>query len=91
MSGRCMPVAGAAPDATAAEPPAAGPRLFFVYWRSQRRQFFSFRARVAARTAREARARFRPPRRGPEPVVVGVKQCAAWEGEACAGAGRWVG
>lgn len=90
MSGRCLPVAGAAPDATAAEPPA-GLRLFFVYWRSQRRQFFSFRARVSARTAREARARFRPPRSGPEPVVVGVKRCAAWEGEACAGAGRWVG
>ena len=81
MNGRQMP---------AAEPPA-GPGLFFVYWRSQRRQFFSFRARVSAWTAREARARFRPPRRGPEPRVVGVKQCAAWEGEACARAGRWVG
>ena len=68
-----------------------GPQPFFVYWRSQRRQFFSFRARVSAWTAREARARFRPPRRGPEPVVVGVKQCAAWEGGACARAGRWVG
>ena len=73
----------------AAEP--SGPCLFFVYWRSQRRQFFSFRARVAARTAREARARFRPPRPGPEPLVVGVKQCAAHGGEACARAGRWVG
>ena len=81
MSDRRMP---------AAEAP--GPCLFFVYWRSQRRQFFSFRARVAAGTAREARARFRPPRRGPEPPrVVGVKRCAAWEGDACAGAGRWVG
>ena len=28
----------------------------------------------------------------PEPPrVVGVKRCAAWEGGACAGAGRWVG
>ena len=56
MNGRCVPVAGAALATTATEPPA-GPRLFFVYWRSQRRQFFSFRARVSARTAREARAR----------------------------------
>ena len=70
---------------------SSGPRLFFVYWRSQRRQFFSFRARVAARTAREARALFRPRRGAPEPRVVGVKQCAAWEGGACARAGRWVG
>lgn len=72
-------------------PEPSGPCLFFVYWRSQRRQFFSFRARVAALTPREARARFRPPRSGPEPRVVGVKQCAAWEGGACARAGRWVG
>lgn len=76
--------------ATGAAPPPAGPRLFFVYWRSQRRQFFSFRARVSAWTAREARARFRP-RSGPEPRVVGVKQCAAGRGGACARAGRWVG
>ena len=41
MSGRCMPVAGAT-----AEPPA-GPRLFFVYWRSQRRQFLRVGRRVS--------------------------------------------
>ena len=80
MSDRQMPAAE-----------AAGPCLFFVYWRSQRRQFFSFRARVAAWTAQEARARFRPPPGGPEPCVVGVKRCAARWGDACAGAGRWVG
>ena len=85
MSGGWMPAA----EAAAEEPP--GPGLFFVYWRSQRRQFFSFRARVAARTAREARARFRPSRGAPEPRGAGVKRCAAWEGGACAGAGRWVG
>ena len=70
----------------------AGPRPFFVYWRSQRRQFFSFRARVVAWSAREARARFRPRRGwGPEPRVVGVKACADLTGPACARSGRWVG
>lgn len=86
IGGRRTPATGAA-----AEPPPTAPELFFVYWRSQRRQFFSFRVRVAAGTPREARARFRPPRPGPEPRVVRMKRCAAWEGDACAGAGRWVG
>ena len=66
----------------------AGGADFFVYWRSQHRQFFSFRARVTAWTAREARQRFHPPR-GPQPRIVGVKQCGA--GNACAASGRWVG
>lgn len=71
----------------------SGPRPFFVYWRSQRRQFFSFRARVVAWSAREARALFRPRRGawGPEPRVVGVKACADPAGRACAVSGRWVG
>ena len=67
-----------------------GPRPFFVYWRSQRRQFFSFRACVVAPSPGEARARF-VPRRGPEPRVVGVKAAAGWGGEAVALSGRWVG
>lgn len=68
------------------------PLPFFVYWRSQRRQFFSYRARVVAWSAREARALFRPRRDlGPEPRVVGVKACRDHGGHACADAGRWVG
>ena len=71
-------------------PVGTGPHPFFIYWRSQRRQFFSYRARVAAGSAAEARARFLP-RRGPEPCVVGVKAAAGWGGDAVAQAGRWVG
>ena len=71
---------------------AQRPLTFFVYWRSQRRQFFSFRARVVARSALEARAHFQPRRGwGPELRVVGVKACADLSGPACARAGRWVG
>ena len=73
-----------------AAPAAYGPRPFFVYWRSQRRQFFSYRARVVAWSAAEARARFLP-RRGPEPAIVGVKAAAGWGSDAVAHAGRWVG
>ncbi|WP_426960320.1 hypothetical protein [Muricoccus radiodurans] len=70
--------------------PGHGPRPFFVHWRSQRRQFFSYRARIVAWSAAEARARFLP-RRGPEPVVVGVKAAAGWGSNTVAHAGRWVG
>ena len=70
---------------------AVRPLPFFVYWRSQRRQFFSFRARVVAWSAQEARQRFRVPRGTPEPRVVGVKLCAAPHGHATAAHGRWVG
>ena len=70
---------------------AQRPLTFFVYWRSQRRQFFSFRARVVAWSAQEARERFRVPHGTPEPRVVGVKLCAAPQGHATAAHGRWVG
>ena len=85
-TGATMPT----PAAPAPSAGAHGPRPFFVYWRSQRRQFFSYRARVVAPSAAEARARFLP-RRGPEPVVVGVKAAAGWGGNAAGHAGRWVG
>lgn len=68
-----------------------GPQPFFVYWRSQRRQFFSFRARVVAWSAQEARQRFQVPRGTPEPRVVGVKLCASPQGLRTAAQGRWVG
>ncbi len=74
---------------------AVRPLPFFAYWRSQRRQFFSFRATVLAWTAQEARRGFRIPRGAPEPRVVGVKLCAAASGlpGGCQTAlgGRWVG
>ena len=71
---------------------AVRPLPFFVYWRSQRRQFFSFRARVMAGSAREARALFRLRHGcGPEGRVVGVKACLHAVGQVCAASGRWVG
>ena len=66
------------------------PRLFAVYWRSEPRQLFSFRQRVTAPSAHEAREVFRltaSSRR--RPIVIGVK-ALDHTGRRCIRRGHWL-
>jgi len=65
-------------------------RAFAVYWRTGNRQLFSFRQRIKAASAQEARNLVRGALRRQRPVMIGVKQLAPC-GRRCAQRGQWVG